>query len=154
MTYEQISRIAKQLGETNDCVVRSVALVTGLSYETVHQALETAGRAHRDGTEKFRTRKALKALGFRVLRAYSKERLGLEVGTRHPTTGHALENPEAWEHLPNLLLFTPRHAAAFVQGRVEDWTKDEHAPVQEAWELARVNAPLRLGTKPPPVVYL
>jgi hypothetical protein len=62
--------------------------------------------------------------------------------------------PEAWEHLPPLLLFTDGHVSAFVNGAVEDWAADRKAPIEEAWEVERVALTVALGVPPPPVVYL
>jgi hypothetical protein len=154
VTYEQIKKASDRVKETNDCSVMALALVLGVSYETVHLALDAAGRKYRGGTPLYVTEKAVKALGFRVARYYSAERLGLEVGVRRPKTGDAAKNPDAWAHLPNLYLRVPDHAAALLRGKVEDWTVDRDAPILEALEIVPERAELARGQKPPPVIYL
>ena len=154
MAYAQMTKLSSRIGENKDCAVSALAWVLGISYEAVHQAMDVAGRAHAEGTPLHITRVAMKALGFRVRREYSAERLGLEVGVRKPKTSDAAANPAAWEHLPPLLLHMHRHSAAFVGGRVEDWTADRDAPIEQAWELERIGTGLRLKDELPPVVYL
>ena len=154
MTYETIARTSDRIKETNDCAVTAVALVLGVSYEVVHEAMEIAGRAYREGTPRHITEKVIKNLGFSIRRQYSAEQLGLEVGQRRPRTSDAAKNPASWEHLPNLLIFVPQHAVAFVNGKMEDWTKDRMAPIECAWEIERPLPSVKLGQEPPPIIFL
>lgn len=135
--------------EDNDCSVRALACVLRCSYVNAQTALAAAGREEGAGVYPPALRAALEALGGRVRRVFTGARLGLEVGTPNPTTLDATMEPEAWEHLGDLLLFTPGHVAALVNGTVEDFAWDQAQPIWMAWE---VGPPPDEG--PPPVIYL
>jgi hypothetical protein len=151
----RVEQASTQLGETNDCSVRALALVLDVSYETAHQALAVAGRARRDGVSLYAVEAAARSLGFQVRRRYSAARLRLETGaTCRITTADPGLEPEAWAHLPDMMLSCPEHVAAFVGGRVEDWTSDRNAPILEALEFWQPTTRISLGEELPPVIYL
>jgi hypothetical protein len=138
-------------GENNDCAVKALALVLNISYANAHHALSLRGRERGQGTLRADTMSALESLGFHVRRRLTAEAFGLEVGTKRPTPLHARLHPEAWAHLPHCLLFMPRHVAAFAGGKVEDWTGDTRAPIEEVWEVVGPGLP---NGRAPEVIHL
>ena len=152
---DRVAHVATRMGETNDCAVRALALVLRISYETAHSALERAGREFQDGTPRGVTETAIALLGFRIRRRWSPTRLALVTGRRgRPSTAHALLDPEAWAEVPDMLLFVHRHVAALVDSKVEDWTQNHAAPIEEGWELMRISDTVVLGEKLPSVIHL
>ena len=102
-----------------------------------------------------RKRLSLVALGHRVRRRYSGRRLALELGQRAvPTTADPMLKPERWANMPDLLLHVNNHIAAFVDGKVEDWSRSNKVSIYEAWELERIGLTEHRREELPPVIYL
>lgn len=47
--FDAMHERSKRLNEENDCSVKAVAIVCGVTYDVAHEALEYAGRKHRKG---------------------------------------------------------------------------------------------------------
>lgn len=145
----RLSRAAEAIGETNDCTVKALAVVTGASYDAAHEALRVAGRVYCEGASYEAQRAALRTLNHRVLRVWTPKRLLLELGSKRRQLLTTLDLAGA--DLPPLLVHMNGHVAAFQDGIVHDWTNDRKAPILEAWEVVQNGAPLRPA---PDVVYL
>src|SRR5690349_16641137 len=73
--YKVLYGRAKEMGETNDCTVKAIALVTGIDYQTVQMTLELCGRKNRHGASEDIQAHCLKLLGFTWTRwSYAKHR--------------------------------------------------------------------------------
>jgi hypothetical protein len=155
--HDRAADISAALGEDKDCGVLALARVLDISYETAHMALMDAGREHSKGTPRHVTRAALRSLGFKVLRTWSPTDLALATGrpaARQIITADPMRFPGTWNHMPPMLIFIKEHVAAFRAGTLHDWTNDANAPVQEAWEIARISDQVQLGQRPPGVIHL
>jgi hypothetical protein len=152
MTYKEMKAKANRYGETNDCSVLAIALVTGASYEAAHDALTAVGRDWREGTSVEAIGEALERLGFVILRTWTPARLALQAGLQRKrvTTADMGLDPDAWEDIPDMIFYVPGHVAAFKNGKVHDWTNDRTAPILEGWEITRKNA----LPKPTSVIFL
>ena len=62
--FKKLQGESKAYNENNDCAVKAVAVVTGISYAEAHAALKAEGRKDRDGTYNRDTKAAIKKLGF------------------------------------------------------------------------------------------
>lgn len=137
--------------ETNDCAVLALQRVTGLSYEACHAALQAAGRQFREGTPRNATKAALKILNWRIVHIWSPAALAATTGQRSlPTTQSVSLRNEAWQALPDMLLFMPRHVAAFRAGKIIDWSADNRIAIEAGWQVA----PQHAKAQPPEVIYL
>jgi hypothetical protein len=138
-------------GETNDCSVTALHIMTGFSYSAAHAALEDAGRDWRAGASIGEIRTALEALGWRVTHKWSAAALGAAMGHRRRLTTHSfVTDHKAWRQMPDLMVFTATHVAAFKGGLLRDWSESNALPITEAWEVARIGETV----EPPPVIYL
>lgn len=71
-----------------------------------------------------------------------------------PTTADPMLKPERWANMPDLLLHVNNHIAAFVDGKVEDWSRSNKVSIYEAWELERIGLTEHRREELPPVIYL
>ncbi len=128
---------AKELNENNDCSVKAIAILTGLSYSTVHAAFQAAGRKSRAVTAQYITNQAVQSLGYKLVslgnmsfRGCGRPKWVQDIMSRYPkwyrperlTTYQIKKFPQAWAHLPPLLIHVDSHHAAFKDGVVQDWS--------------------------------
>ena len=64
---------AEELNETNDCVVRALAVATEIPYKEMHEYLAACGRKPRDGAPPWLYHKALKDLGYKLTKLSGPE---------------------------------------------------------------------------------
>lgn len=139
LSYATIKQDSKSRGERNDCVVKALALVTGKSYDECHRALRINGRRNRGYTYRHTTEAAIEQLG------YKRELVTRSViGLRQPTVNQfpRIAGPKTY------MVFTARHALAYVNGKVEDWTAGRRHRVKEVWALSPINKTVKPVTKP------
>lgn len=117
-------------GDRSHCAVIAIAAITRLPAKRVQEALAAAGRKPRCGTSQRIQRKALETLGFKVTyhnRTWIRKNIidhypGRHINLESATTHHPRRFRGAWSHLPDLLLYSRSHVAAYVDGVVVDWT--------------------------------
>lgn len=151
----KMSRESYALGEANDCSVKSLAILTELPYETVRDAFTKAGRSPGDGTFVFETIRAAKLLGFELIKLGPshetrkdpppdwvkaiiahypfKHRKLTSLTTYHPSRFH-----ETWGGLPDLLLESKYHHAAFKDGVVHDWSANHACRITNAYQIIKI----------------
>ena len=127
-TYTTLLQDSYALGETKDCSVRALTVVSGRPYREVHEVFRKCGRRHRRGTPRHVTQKAIAALGLYALDV-SKQYKGRTVRT--------LER-----ELPagkRFLVYTRRHMLGVRHGKVEDYTSGRLHRVEKIEEIVPRN---------------
>ena len=114
-------------GETNDCSVKAVAVVCGVSYAVAHEALRVAGRKNRKGAYTGQIHNAMAALGKKVVRVSM-----VDIIAQYPkghcdvlksiTTHHPARFNKVWANGKTYIGYTKSHVAAIVDGTNHDWT--------------------------------
>lgn len=119
--FISISEVSNKYGEKNDCVVKALSLVSGYSYEKVHNFLRLKGRKFRKGTLQSIWIPAMKALGIQhnFSRFSGKTTMNLRVPSRNS----------------NYLILSASHVAAMIEGKVQDWSDGRRTRVLEVWEV-------------------
>lgn len=115
--FKRVHKESEEYGESKDCAVKAVAILSGLSYGYVRRLFLHYGRKHGKGSPKNVTLAVLN-----------------ELGLRHYTIGHQAKSVAQCEkHLdPSLkyLVFTRGHVLAVTGGKAHCWTRGrKHRPV-------------------------
>jgi hypothetical protein len=128
--YNELYWSGVKMGDKNDCAVRAIAVVTGLSYAEAHAACAAVGRKPGRGMMDDQIVKCLNSLGFDVI-----EIDPMAILAHYPPphnhmrsiTSHQPERfKEVWKSLygqSNLLLFKWGHVGAYSDGVVHDWMR-------------------------------
>jgi hypothetical protein len=124
--YEELCRNASELGETNDCSVRAVALVTGQPYAIVHELFIEEGRKPRHGTKMYITTAVLDFLGFNLVTVNRRDMIrqypGIHKTLKHITSHHPARFNKVWKNGKKYLMRTNSHILAVIDGVNHDWT--------------------------------
>ena len=115
--------------DKNFCAAIALAALTGIDVVAVRDALEGAGRKRGGGTYNYQMRTALNGFGFEMIKLDWREHSSI-IGSypsvhknlKHITTHHPRRFKKAWADKGNMLMITPTHAAALVDGEVVDWS--------------------------------
>lgn len=105
-----------QRAENNDCTVRALATVTGISYAEAHDDLKERGRRHGHRFEASILNRAIKDRGFTVLNITDKVK-------RKTTTVGGLEKllKQQLNHHP-IMAYVREHVLGAIEGQLADWT--------------------------------
>jgi len=161
-----MSSSSYKAGETNDCVVMSIALATNTAYEAVLQLCEQYGRKPGRGTNMRRVaRPALAHLGFKVIEWRYRSRvvnaptgnfsdLPNDLNTiirsypgRHGevlksiTSHHPKRFQKQWSEFGagrKFIAVTRSHALAIIDGEVHDWSVGRALRVNYMWEIVPI----------------
>lgn len=143
MTFKTVDEVSSQYGEYNDCAVRAAALTTGLPYSKVHAAMKARGRKNRRGTVKGIAWRAMEDLG-----------ATLETVPTPPGAKTVRTLPKAMKkaglNTGAYLVYVAHHVFAYVDGQVEDWSKDTMKRIQLIKRVVMGPAPLALPAPKPP----
>jgi len=142
---ETFSKIKGELAEDRAyCAIIAVAAITGEPVMKVREMMEANGRKRGHGTRREVTRKTLEQLGYKIKEWSFRERWDLIATYPKPhneleniTTHHPRRFPSAWACQPNMLMFSAKHVAAYVDGVVCDWTVKHSKWVVEIWTLEK-----------------
>lgn len=126
-SYTELGTVRNEMNEHNDCAVVALMQVTGKSYKEVHSALAEAGRKPRKGTYRHEEVKALKKLGFVMVRVYTEDILSKYPAPhcnvlKNVTTHHPRRFPGAFDADKKYLMRVKGHILAIVDGEVKDWS--------------------------------
>lgn len=113
--YESICRASDRHEESNDCSVKAIAIAARVPYKTAHQVLSRLGRRPHQGVVLSTIYTALRYLGVEIERHLAPRQKN---GSRYTmsTIGKYCRRGY-W------IALTCDHAAAIVNGEVEDWTE-------------------------------
>ena len=127
--FSTLHTITIALQEDNDCTVKALVVVTGLSYGRVHAELRTQGRKNGKGCLRHQQFAAIEALtGKRpVLCEELTDRLK---GTTTKTLARKLDPDKRY------LVYTRAHVSAVVGGGMVDWASDRRKKIKEIFDLS------------------
>lgn len=127
--FSELQKASAKLGETNDCTVKAIAVVTGITYEEAHKLCVDMGRKRHRGMYQHQYHTIIRALGFTIERIntddiqakYSRAKTG---GYRYKnlTSHHVALYPEAWNDGHVYLVGMRGHVGAVRDGKLHDWT--------------------------------
>lgn len=126
-------------GEKNDCSVKAVALVCGVSYETAHAAMAAQGRKQGRGASTTSIELAVIALGKQVELVNPKHVIaqypGVHKNLKNVTTHHPARFPSVWKNGGTYLAYIRGHVLAIVDGVVHDWTAGKSKQIYRIREV-------------------
>jgi hypothetical protein len=125
--YEKAECASNAARETNDCAVRAVTIVTGLSYQFVLGAYKYAGRKHRRGVKPWVTEQVLLAFGYILEEVKVTAKTGKTVRT-------------IARHLPRrgtYLVGTKGHVFCYKNGKVHDWSEGRLFRVRTLFKVVK-----------------
>jgi len=123
--YQGLRNEAKSIGENNDCGVKALAVVTGLSYSECHAKLEHHGRKHGKGTYLSSMFGALRELGFSWVKTSCDHRGMRSLSRNLPKDG-------------NFLIHATRHFAGASGGKIHDWSENRCLRIIKVYQIFKV----------------
>lgn len=128
--YAGMEARSKAMGETNDCAVIAVAIVTGTPYERVHEIMRSHGRRKKAGVSLGPILKTLRSLGYRApFRSQAVDQAIVEMRTqknyrvRNLTTRQLAMFPELFRDWERCLVNTSSHILAMTDGKIHDFSE-------------------------------
>lgn len=121
--YTQACNTSAAFGETNDCTVKAVAIVTNNDYSEAHQALAALGRKHGNGAYFSQWNGACEALG------YSLHREATITARTVRTVVEQLEADKVY------IIQSTAHVSAVVNGEVLDWAEGRLKRVKAVYQV-------------------
>jgi hypothetical protein len=128
--FKQLHAASSATGDNNDCAVKAISVVTGISYEDAQQRLAAKGRKKGERTYFGKTSEVIKDLGYKLERVdldekqrqYPKSKVG-SYWFKSLTTHHFERFNEVWADGNIYLVQTSGHIAGVINGTIHDWTK-------------------------------
>lgn len=141
--FQAIHQISRANGETNDCTVKAIALVTGATYVEAHAALAKHGRKNGKGCCQSVQNAALRDLGYKLTAVSIRDRFiskypGTHKNLKSATTHHMKRFNEVWADGKTYLVYVRAHVAAVVDGVNLDWTVGRAKRVLNVFEVNKV----------------
>lgn len=127
-----VDKRSRENGETNDCVVKSLSILTGYNYDQCHNVLRRCGRKFACGTYRDVTNKAIVILGYNYTIVYDTKARPV-MSLRHARYKYPVGL---------YLVFTNHHALPMVDGCIIDnYTKNGTGrhKVKTIYQLNRVS---------------
>lgn len=141
--------------EWNDCSIRALAILIGLPYAQVLDAFAMVGRAPGQGAWAFEVLEAAKTLGYYLqplgpthidrskfpppwIQSIIRKYPGRHKTRSTLTTYHPRRFPDAWKDVPDLLLETAGHHAAYKDGIVHDYSTNHSRRIIQAYRITRI----------------
>ena len=112
LKFKEMQISSGKFREKNDCVVKALAIASGKSYEEAHEILKKHGRKNRRGTQRYTSLKAIRE----VNPSADFERIKKPNGSQYTFRTISEAFPKG-----NYILYVRGHAAAMVDGVIEDW---------------------------------
>jgi len=112
MTYEDMKTVAKSIGESNDCAVKALTIVSDMHYSYIHALFAHFGRRHGKPTRKIITLQVLRELQVSVVdvTANFKAKTIRTLARELPEVGR-------------FLIWTSGHMVAYRNGKICDYTE-------------------------------
>lgn len=136
VSFADLRAAGDRMGETRDCAVIALAVVTGLQYEDIHARLKKHGRRARCGTGYPVQKKVLTELGY-ALHDISGYYDGASVRSIAPM-------------LPDrgtFLIRTHKHVVGVKDGVVHDWSEQRKLYVQSIYKVTDMDEPIPMPEK-------
>lgn len=127
LLWDTMSESSRSHGETNDCTVRALTVVTGLPYDVCHAQLAKQGRKPRKGVHWFiEGPKAAEALGCKMRKMsrneYSAKTMITAARDRKLANGR-------------FAVLVRGHVAGMIDGDVVDWSDGRRHRIQAVYEV-------------------
>lgn len=126
LKFKEMKVSSSKFREKNDCVVIALAIASGKPYDEVHAILKRHGRKDRRGAFYGTIFNAVKEVSPKAIHNCIRKPCGGQYTPR--TIGKAL--PKG-----NYVVLFNRHAAAMVDGVIEDWSKGRRMRVERVIAL-------------------
>lgn len=138
-TFSQLNDQSFKHGETNDCAVKAVALVTEKLYSEAHRALADRGRKTRQGTPFRAIDETIKEFGYKVERVDPREIIAAYPSPhrdvlKNITTHHPRRFNKVWPK-GTYLLYSRAHVSAVIDGELHDWAVNR---AKRVWRIDRI----------------
>lgn len=138
-TFSKLNTLSAANGETNDCAVKAVALVTGKLYDEAHRALAAKGRVARKGTYRHQQFDVIREFGKTLTRIDPREIIKQYPSPHRDvlksvTTHHPRRFNKVWPK-GTYLLFSVGHVSAVIDGVLHDWAVNSARRVTEIYEV-------------------
>lgn len=139
-TYMALNKRSDELKEENDCAVKTLAVVAGISYDAARDMLAAKGRKARRGTIRIDLYDSVKELGFTSERISPQDFIKLYPSPhckvlKSVTTHHMDRFPAAWRDGHTYIVHTKGHVLAVVDGKNHDWTRGS---AKRVWKIERI----------------
>ena len=138
--FKELHAKSKEMGELNDCGVKAVAVVTGMTYEEAHAALKHLGRINGVGSNRSWITNVIESRGFTVKRIpnshFISQYPGVHSGLQSVTTHHPARFPKPFA-MGVYLMFTTTHVAACIDGKVHDWSIGRSLRVNDMYLITK-----------------
>ncbi len=139
-SFDELQAQSVFFNENNDCAVKAVAVVCGVSYLDALLALKKLGRKHRCGTYREQTLGAVKSFGFtpkrdlnfvsdRIDELHARNYVVKNLTTRQLTMFPSLVGEGTW------LIFTNGHVSAIKDGIVHCWGAQRALHIKEVYSI-------------------
>lgn len=135
---------ARAKNERNDCAVKAVAVVCGVTYDEAHAMLKSKGRKDRQGTDYSVIKAAVIAFGKKPInwggsgiQDFIQLYPGRAKNLKTITTHHPVRYKKVWEEEINtpVLIFTRGHVAAYRDGKLHDWSVGRALQAYTVWSI-------------------
>ena len=124
--FYEMQAMSGKFREKNDCVVKALAITAEIAYEKAHAILKQFGRKDRHGTYHHVSRTA-----FRSVRPFCEEmKIRKENGSMYTSRTLPAALPKG-----HYVVFFRGHAAAMVDGVIEDWSAGKCKRVQRVVKM-------------------
>lgn len=121
INYDGLRQVASSMGETNDCSVKALSIVTQTDYRKVHAMLAERGRKKGKGSYIYQYMPLLDSLGYDYFDIQVESRtvktVELELSRKYPGT--------------KALVWVRGHIAAFNGRNIDDWSAGRQHRVQK-----------------------
>jgi hypothetical protein len=124
MTYDQLKNDAEAIGESNDCAVRTVAVITGKPYKDVHSKFRCWGRKKGRSTPRYMTKCVIDDFGFKL------EDVTNKFGSK---TVRTLERELPCKGV--FLIAVRGHILGARDGQIFDWTQGRLHRIQAVYKV-------------------
>lgn len=126
--YRKVKNRSLERGETNDCAVISMTLVTDIPYDKVHSTFAKCGRNFRKGVWQNTVNGTMHELGVKSYRydQHEIEAMGKKAGL---TTVLFTNVYKILKENTKYMMISRRHSAAIINKKVVDWSEGTNRKV-------------------------
>ena len=137
--FEDLYSASRSLNESNDCTVKAVALVCGVTYQEAHAEMKRRGRKDRRGAFAWQYKAAVEHFGKRIITRTANEFIsqypGIHKTLSHVTSHHPRRFPGVFSKDKVYLLRSRSHVLAVIGGEVKDWSINKSLRIIDIWEV-------------------
>ena len=122
--YQELVGESSKLGEKNDCGVKALSVITGISYVECHKTLSLFGRKKGKGTFVSSMFSALKHFGFKAVEVKCPYGGMRSLGRDLPPKG-------------SFLIFATNHFAGVKDGKIHDWSEGRCLRIRKFYQIQK-----------------